>query len=128
MFCEHPKRDTEWHLSEVHGDVLSGRCLRCEERLIIYISDYSPSQKQLKDICQRARDEFEESAGNCLEISTYVLSALHDVGVPARINKTKVNGTMHYEVHAIIDGKKILIDASRDQFQSYNEGVYIESV
>lgn len=48
------------------------------------------------------------------------------MGVPARVNKTEINGIMHYEVHAIIDGDKILIDASRDQFQSYDEDVYIE--
>lgn len=128
MPCEHPKKDTEWNLSEVHGNILSGQCLCCGEFLTIRTSDYFPNQKQLKNICQSARDKFEKTAGNCLEISAYILSELHNMGVPARINKTGVNGTLHYEVHAIIDGNKISIDASRDQFDSHNDWVYIEKM
>lgn len=126
MPCKHPKRDTEWNLSNFSGGLLEGRCLRCGSRLEVQTSGFSPSESQIRDICRRARQKFEKPGGNCLKISTYILSSLHDAGVAARVNETKVNGSMHYEVIAIIEDEKVAIDASRDQFKGYSSGIIVE--
>ena len=125
MPCKHPTRGTEWNLSEFNGGTLIGKCLRCGERLELQTTEFNPSRTQIRDICQRARQKFEKPGGNCLKISSYIVSSLHDAGVAAEVNKTRVNGNTHYDVIAHINGRKLEIDASKDQFKGYTDEVYI---
>lgn len=125
--CGHPRKDTEWDIDEIKDNTLEGHCLRCGESMNLIVKDKRPTFQELKDIARRSRNKFDKPGGNCLKISTYIMSALHRRGVPAKVNETRINGNKHYYVICLSNGgDKVLIDASRDQFDGYNKDVFIE--
>lgn len=129
MPCGHPRRDTEWDLDDRNLGCLEGQCLRCGTSLTLNLSGKYLTFNELEKLGGRARRKFNRPSGNCLKISTYIMTALHKRHIPARVNETSINGNRHYEVITVSNGQnKIRIDASRDQFKGYVEEIYIEYV
>lgn len=126
--CGAPKKDTDWYINKNNGSKLPGKCLRCGNSLTVELFNNQPTIQEIKDLSMRARNKFERPGGNCLKISTYILSALHERGVPSKVEETKVNGSMHYQVILIINNNKIKLDASRDQFNGCNRKVIVEYI
>lgn len=125
--CGHPRKDTEWDIDNINNNILKGHCLRCGTSMNVSLSDKKPTFNELKTLARRSRKKFDKPGGNCLKISTYIMSALHRRGVPARVNETRIDGNKHYEVICLSNGgHKISVDASRDQFDGYDEDVFIQ--
>lgn len=129
MPCGHPRRDTEWDLDNRTSSCLEGQCLRCGTSLTLNLSGKYLTFDELEKLGNRARKKFKKPSGNCLKISTYIMTALHKRHIPARVNETSINGNKHYEVITVSNGQnKIKLDASRDQFEGFAENIYIEYV
>lgn len=126
--CNAPKKDTDWYIHKNYNNKLKGKCLRCGCSLSVNLSNNTPTISELKDLATRARRKFDKPSGNCLKISTYILSALHERGVPADVEKVQVNGQKHYEVRVVINDNIYRLDGSRDQFKGFNNEVLVEIV